>query len=201
MLPTLAAAGCRRGTARLAARPPPCRHRALSAAAAAAAASPTVDVAPRTLQPGDIMMGVPWLSPVPGLPDSLNNRPGQEHANAVIAAALEAGIVDYDTAPLYGMGCSEEVFGTALAAAKAAGVAGAEEALIYTKMGRLIRNADGTAPCAVGFEAAGAVPLEERTITNDYSAAGVDTSLAESLERMTADGVVSHTIRVRGCPQ
>ena len=36
------------------------------------------------------MMGVPWLSPVPGLPDSLDNDPGQEHANAVIAAALAA---------------------------------------------------------------------------------------------------------------
>ena len=48
------------------------------------------------------MMGVPWLSPVPGLPDSLDNDPGQEHANAVIAAALTAGVRHFDTAPLYG---------------------------------------------------------------------------------------------------
>ena len=157
----------------------------------------------RTLSASDIIFGGIHIGPSDGARSqgAWGRTATQQAATEVVRAALEAGIVDYDTAPLYGMGCSEEVFGTALAAAKAAGVAGAEEALIYTKMGRLIRNADGTAPCAVGFEAAGAVPLEERTITNDYSAAGVDTSLAESLERMTADGVVSHTIRVRGCPQ
>ena len=85
-------------------------------------------------------MGVPWLSPVPGLPDSLDNDPGQEHANAVIAAALAAGVRHFDTAPLYGMGCSEEVFGAALVAARAHGVDGAAEAQVYTKVGRLIRD-------------------------------------------------------------
>lgn len=143
--------------------------------------------------PDDVMMGVPWLSPVPGLPDSLDNNRGQEHANAVIRAALAAGVRHFDTAPLYGMGCSEEVFGAALVAARAAGVPGARESQIYTKIGRLIRDAEGRR-MPPGWDQPGAAPLEERTILNDYSAEGVDTSLEESLERL---GIASvHTLRV-----
>ena len=162
-------------------------------AAALSSAGGELAVEARAMRPGDVMMGVPWLSPVPGLPDSLDNDPGQEHANAVIAAALAAGVRHFDTAPLYGMGCSEEVFGAALVAARAHGVDGAAEAQVYTKVGRLIRDAEGQR-MRPGWDQPGATPLEDRTITNDYSAAGVDASLEESLERLGVEAV--HTLRV-----
>lgn len=73
-----------------------------SAAVAASSELLRVNAVP-TLAPTDVQLGCIWLS---GLidrgVDSLDVDPGQEQANALVAAALAAGIVDFDTAPLYG---------------------------------------------------------------------------------------------------
>jgi hypothetical protein len=63
-----------------------------------------------------------------------------------------------------------------------------------TKIGRLIREPDGRSPCAVGFELPTTTPPAERSIANDYSAAGVTTSLEESLARLGLRSV--HTLRI-----
>ncbi len=128
----------------------------------------------RKFEASDIQLGCIWLS---GLVDrgveSLDVDPGQEQANELVAAALGAGITDFDTAPLYGYGLSEERLGAALAAA---GPELAQQAVIYTKMGRLIRGPSGS------------------DIVNDYTAAGADLSLSESLARLGVDSI--HTLRV-----
>ena len=90
--------------------------------------------------------------------------------------------------PLDGLGASEDRLGAALAAAGPA----AATAKVTTKIGRLIRGPDGE-PCAPDFEAPGSVPLEERKIVNDFTAAGVRTSLSESLGRLGVEKV--HTLR------
>jgi aryl-alcohol dehydrogenase-like predicted oxidoreductase len=140
----------------------------------AAAASELRLAPPRTLGPAHVQLGCIWLS---GLidrgVDSLDVDPGQEQANALVAAALSAGITDLDTAPLYGYGLSEERLGAALAAA---GPSLAERAVLYTKIGRLIRGPAGS------------------DIVNDYTATGADVSLAESLARLGVESV--HTLRV-----
>jgi D-threo-aldose 1-dehydrogenase len=163
----------------------PLRLRAAPLSAASRPDQPPlrVAVAPR-LAPSDVQIGCIWLS---GLidrgVDSLDVDPGQEQANAMVAAALAAGIVEFDTAPLYGYGLSEARLGAALAAAGPA----ARNARLYTKVGRLIRGPGGS------------------DIVNDYTAAGADTSLDESLERLEAVGWPSidfefhpivHTLRV-----
>ena len=69
------------------------------------------------------------------------------------------------------------------------------QASIYTKVGRLIRDADGGPLAAgVGFEDPGAVPLDQRSITNDYTVAGVECSHRESLQRLGVERV--HTLRI-----
>ena len=72
-----------------------------AAMSSAAGAEQQLRLAPaRTLSPADVQMGCIWLGPHPGLPDSLNQNRGQENANELVAAALEAGITQFDTAPL-----------------------------------------------------------------------------------------------------
>lgn len=72
-----------------------------------------------------------------------------------------------------GYGLSEERLGAALAAAGSA----ASDAVVYTKIGRLVQGAP-----------------EPGVRENDYTAAGVDTSLKESLARLGVSSV--HTLRV-----
>ena len=87
--------------------------------------------------------------------------------------------------PSDGLGASEDRLGSALAAAGPA----AATAQVTTKIRRLIRCPDGE-PCAPDFEAPGSVPLEERKIVNDFTAAGVRTSLSESLGRLGVEKVI-----------
>ena len=54
----------------------------------------------RALTPEQIMFGGIWIGPGSG--DSGNGHapdPGQENADAVVRAALDAGIREFDTAP------------------------------------------------------------------------------------------------------
>jgi D-threo-aldose 1-dehydrogenase len=58
----------------------------------------------------------------------------EAEAQAVLQAAYEAGIGFYDTAPLYGLGRSEERFGAALARW------GVPQPTLSTKIGRLLED-------------------------------------------------------------
>ena len=118
------------------------------------------------------MFGGIWIGPVQwsDTPD-----PGQATADSAVRAALDAGIEEFDTAPWYGAGASEERLGLA--------VQKMPQARVITKTGRLFKEADGT-PALVGFADAGRPPIMTRVCVNDYSAAGVDISLENSLNRM-----------------
>ena len=71
----------------------------------------------RTLDPTEIVLGGIWLGPGGG-DGGDGNRPdlGQENATAAVEAALRSGICEFDTAPWYGAGASEERLGRALQA-------------------------------------------------------------------------------------
>jgi len=152
----------------------------------------TLTVKVRSIKPNEITMGAIWIGPGGG-PKGDGDRPdpGQSNADATIEAALRHGVREFDTAPWYGSGASEERLGRAIvnAGAKAA------EARIITKTGRLFREPDGT-PALAGFDKPklrgvamspsklGRSRLAERRCINDYSAEGARTSLAESLDRV-----------------
>jgi len=113
-----------------------------------------------------------------------------EQIDDAIDAALKAGIVDFDTAPLYGD--SEDRLGHALANSSLG-----DQAQVYTKAGKLIRRICGNKQIALlgpqpwsGF----AVPLEERCLLPDYSAAGARLSCQESCERLGIEKL--HTLRI-----
>lgn len=135
---------------------------------------------PRALSPAEITFGGVWIGPGGG-PAGDGTRPdlGQANADAAVAAAVAAGITEFDTAPWYGSGASEERLGRALRHLGAA----APAARVCTKAGRLFREADGS-PARSGFDAEGRPGNTERRCHNDYTAAGAETSLSESLQRM-----------------
>lgn len=87
---------------------------------------------------------------------------------ATAAAALDAGIGFFDTAPLYGLGEAEERLGAALAA----GGSAADDVVVATKVGRtLVDGPDG------------------RDIVFDFSADAVARQLESSLGRLSRDHV------------
>jgi len=109
----------------------------------------------------------------------------------VHAAAL-AGVRRFDTAPLYGRGGSEERLGEALRSLPAAIPRG--DIVVCSKAGRLVRSLDGVTPVPLGFDAPGALTVDERRCTSDYSAEGAGISLRESLERLSVPRV--HVLRI-----
>lgn len=102
----------------------------------------------------------------------------EDEADATLAAAWDAGLRYFDTAPLYGHGLSETRFGRGLAGRPR------DEFLLSTKVGRLLE------PCAPGDEASGIFqatpPLKVRF---DYTGDGVRRSLDASLARLGLDRV------------
>jgi D-threo-aldose 1-dehydrogenase len=107
---------------------------------------------------------------------------GDEQAAAVVQAALAAGVRYLDTAPLYGLGLSEQRVGAALAGLPR------EAYTLSTKVGRLVREAGtrGAEPEGPGMwpEApADAAPVR------DYGADGIRRALEESLGRLGVDRV------------
>ena len=109
-----------------------------------------------------------------GAPLGNMGRPlGEGESEATVAAAWDAGVRYFDTAPLYGHGLSEMRIGRALKGRPRA------EFLVSTKVGRLLE------PCAPGDEGGGIYrglpPLKVRF---DYTADGVRRSLDESLARL-----------------
>lgn len=98
----------------------------------------------------------------------------REAAVATIRRALDAGLRQVDTAPLYGLGRAEEMVGEALRGR------GRDGYVVSTKAGRLIRPLEpGETAYAPEF-----VDLPRVTQRWDFSADGVRTSLTESLERI-----------------
>ncbi|MFC9437498.1 aldo/keto reductase [Nocardia sp. NPDC057030] len=100
----------------------------------------------------------------------------EDDAQAGLAAAWDAGIRAFDTAPHYGAGSSEERLGRFLRSRS--------EYTVSTKVGRLL-YADPSVPDGVDdFYGA-----PKRARRRDYSAAGVRQSLADSLARLGLDRV------------
>lgn len=139
-------------------------------------------VAGRRLRASDIIFGGIHIGP-----SDSNQSMGawgrtatQEAATLVVRAALETGIRDFDTAPMYGNGAAEERLGASIAGV---GPTLAESARITTKTGRLVRSAD--------------LEPEERTLVADYSGHGARLSHQESLHRMGLQRIFS--LRVHDC--
>lgn len=102
----------------------------------------------------------------------------EEEAHATLAAAWDAGIRIYDTAPLYGFGLSEQRFGRALAERPR------EKFVISTKVGRLLEDCAPEAVPQINF-----VDTPSRTFRYDYSYDAVMRSHEESLKRLRLDRV------------
>jgi D-threo-aldose 1-dehydrogenase len=103
-------------------------------------------------------------------------------ATAALAAAWEAGIRYFDTAPHYGAGVAEARLGAFLGS----GSPPRAEAVVSTKVGRLLRPDPASDP-ASGVPQDGFHGVPPMIRVRDYSADGVRRSLAESLERSALD--------------
>lgn len=113
-------------------------------------------------------------APVGGLYAAVSDT----EAARTLAAAWDAGIRAFDTAPHYGAGLSERRIGDFLAGRRR------DEFIVSTKVGRLLVPARGDVDGAEGFY--GTPPL---TRVRDYSRDGVRRSLDDSLVRLGLDRV------------
>lgn len=104
----------------------------------------------------------------------------EERFAATVAAAHEAGITYFDTAPIYGLGVSEERLGRALAGLPRS------EYILSSKIGRLLRQPGTIARGAeldTSYEGAWhGVP--QRALVVDFSHDGALRSVEESLARL-----------------
>ena len=101
-------------------------------------------------------------------------------SDGVIAAAFDAGINFFDTAPLYGSGRAEVRLGRGLNAAK-------KPYVLSTKVGRVLNPVSGSAITGGLAEFADADTTVEPVF--DYSAAGIRRSFEESLFRLGIDRI------------
>ncbi|MEJ0024450.1 MAG: aldo/keto reductase [Rhizomicrobium sp.] len=102
----------------------------------------------------------------------------EEECDRTLAHAWDRGLRYFDTAPLYGLGLSEERVGRNLRSRPR------DEYLLSTKVGRLIE------PCAPGESNAGVfVTAPDRKFLYDYSYDGVMRSFEESLKRLGLDRI------------
>ncbi len=104
-----------------------------------------------------------------------------QDAHELFAAAWEAGVRHFDTAPHYGLGLAEERLGAFLQTKPR------EEFLLSTKVGRLLVPNEEFAGESDPFEQF-AVPATRRRVV-DYSADGIRASLEGSLTRLGLDRV------------
>ena len=114
-------------------------------------------------------------APLGNLYDAIDD----DDATATVDAAWDRGIRFFDTAPLYGHGLSEARLGTALAGRPR------DDYVLSTKVGRVLEPV--TTPDGVGDTIFADVPLRRPDF--DFTAAGVERSLAESLERLRTDRI------------
>jgi len=100
-----------------------------------------------------------------------------DQARATIAHALDAGITLFDTAPHYGFGRSEHLFGDVLRERR-------EGAVLSTKVGRLLRPVHGQPwPRDEWID-----PLPFREVY-DYSYEGIMRSFEDSLQRLGLEAI------------
>ena len=102
-----------------------------------------------------------------GLGGGSLGRASAEEAAAIVTAAWDAGVRYFDTAPLYGMGVSEQRDGAALSQRPR------DEFVLSTKVGRLLVPG----------------PEGQLEVQYDYSTEGVSASFEASLERLGLDRV------------
>ncbi len=102
----------------------------------------------------------------------------EQTAQATLAAAWEAGVRVYDTAPHYGVGLSERRIGDFLAGRPR------DEFAVSTKVGRRLVPASGQVEGVDGFYG-----TPELSRVRDYSADGVRRTLEDSLTRLRLDRV------------
>ncbi|WP_377272921.1 aldo/keto reductase [Peterkaempfera sp. SMS 1(5)a] len=104
----------------------------------------------------------------------------EDQARAAVEAAWGAGVRYFDTAPHYGLGLSERRLGEALRQYPRA------EYAVSTKAGRLLRPVDP--PHGTDLDNGFAVPADHRRVW-DFSAAGVRSSIEQSLTRLGLDRI------------
>lgn len=112
---------------------------------------------------------------------NLHRALSDAEAQAVLAAAWDAGIRSFDTAPHYGLGLSERRLGAFLRDKPR------EQFTVSTKVGRLLRpnpSGDGGLDLDNSFH----VPTDVQRVW-DFSATGIVASLDDSLERLGLDRV------------
>ena len=129
-----------------------------------------------TVSPGPFVSGplVFGGAPIGGLYAPVSD----EAAAGTLAAAWEAGIRAFDTAPHYGVGVSERRLGSFPAGRRR------DEFTVCTKVGRRLVPADGEVQGEDGF-----YDIPPLTRVRDYSRDGVRRSREESLERLGLDRV------------
>jgi D-threo-aldose 1-dehydrogenase len=110
------------------------------------------------------------LAPIGGMYSPV----GDEQSRATVQRAWELGIRYFDVAPLYGNGLAERRAGSVLAGKPR------DEFVLSTKVGRLLRPG-GSDTQEIWTEPTDVTPVY------DFSAAGVLTSYAESLDRLGLD--------------
>ncbi len=103
----------------------------------------------------------------------------EEDAQATLRAAHASGIRFFDTAPFYGLGLSEERFGTALDAM------GREMVVLSSKIGRLIVDC----PAEEATETPQFVDVPQKKVVFDYTYDGVMRSLESSLRRLRIEAL------------
>ena len=125
-----------------------------------------------TLQLGDLSLGCAQLG-------NLFQEVSDDDAHATVAAAWDAGMRYFDTAPHYGLGLSERRLGAALADRPR------DAFVVSTKVGRALDAVDVVS----GMDDDGfLVPATHRR-RFDFSRDGIRRSLEESLERLGLDRV------------
>jgi D-threo-aldose 1-dehydrogenase len=131
-------------------------------------------MAERPLGRGGLTVGPLSLGTAPI--GNLGRPVADDEWRGALAAAWEAGVRYYDTAPHYGLGLAERRL--------AEGLAGRDGFVVSTKVGRLLAPASGDTMDTEGF----AVPATHVRV-RDYSRDGVLASLESSLERLGLDRV------------
>ena len=137
-------------------------------------ATDTASLSGRTARPLDVTRLGFGGAPLGNLYRALS----EDEAQATLAAAFDGGIRLFDTAPLYGLGRSEERFGVAI------GRAGREGIVLSTKIGRLLIDGPVDEAWKDFF-----IDAPEKQTVYDYSYDGVMRSHEASLARLGVDSV------------
>jgi D-threo-aldose 1-dehydrogenase len=107
----------------------------------------------------------------------------EDEAAATVAAAWEAGVRYFDTAPFYGAGLAEIRLGNELVKHKR------DEYVLSTKVGRIILDEIVSGPQAFGEKGTLFEHGRKNKVIYDYSADGAKRSIEDSLKRMGVDRI------------